>query len=68
VSYIILLDLGTDIGNIEHTLSCPLECITERRGVGNPSTSAKDVREYFVKYFNDPIHALSWQNKVIRKS
>jgi len=54
--------------NIEHTLSCPLECITERRGVGNSLTSAKDVREYWVKYVNDPSHALSWQNKVIRKS
>lgn len=51
--------------NIEDTQSCSMESIMERRGVGNSQTNAKDVREYFVEYVNNPNHALSWQNKVI---
>jgi len=57
---------GLDGENIyEDTQSNPMESIMERRGVGNSQTNAKDVREYFVTYVNDPKHALSWQNKVI---
>ncbi|XP_060880360.1 uncharacterized protein LOC132952183 [Metopolophium dirhodum] len=51
--------------NFEDTVSCEMPDISERIGVGNASLNAKDIREYFVKYFNNPKHALSWQNKVL---
>ena len=38
----------------------------QRRGVGNIQKNAKDVREYFVEYVNNPNHALDWQNRFIR--
>ncbi|XP_022162492.1 uncharacterized protein LOC111028245 [Myzus persicae] len=53
--------------NFEDSLSCGMDSVTERRGVGNAQTNAKDVREYFVSYVNHPNHALSWQNKIIGK-
>lgn len=34
-------------------------------GVGNSTSIAKEVRDYFVNYFNEPAHELGWQNKVI---
>ncbi|KAL4104929.1 hypothetical protein QTP88_020205 [Uroleucon formosanum] len=37
----------------------------QRRGVGNIQKNAKDVREYFVEYTNNPNHALDWQNTII---
>ncbi|CAI6357513.1 unnamed protein product [Macrosiphum euphorbiae] len=37
----------------------------QRRGVGNIQKNAKDVREYFVEYVNNPNHALDWQNTII---
>lgn len=51
--------------NHEDIQNNPMESIVERVGVINSQTSAKDVRKYFVAYFNDPNHALSWQNKII---
>ncbi|CAI6373815.1 unnamed protein product [Macrosiphum euphorbiae] len=53
--------------NFEGSLNGGMDSITERRGVGNAQTNAKDVREYFVKYINHPNNALSWQNKIIGK-
>jgi len=50
--------------NTEDTQSS-MQSITERRGVGNSPTNAKDVREYFVQYVNDTNHALDWQTNVI---
>lgn len=49
----------------EDTQNCSMESIRERRGVGNSQTNAKDVRDYFMEYVNYPIHALSWQNKLV---
>lgn len=45
--------------NSEDTFSCPMEDVTARIGVENSATLAKDVREYFVSYVNDPIHSLN---------
>jgi len=42
-----------------------MESITERRGVGNSPTNAKDAREYFVQYVSNTNHALDWQTNVI---
>lgn len=42
-----------------------MEDVNEKLGVGNSTSVAKDVRDYFVNYFNQPMHALSWQSKVI---
>lgn len=53
--------------NNDDILSCTMNDITNQRGVGNSTTNAKEVREYFVNYFNTPEHALSWQNKIIGK-
>lgn len=53
--------------NFEDSLTCLMESIAERRGVGNCQSNAKDVREYFVKYVNDSSHAFSWQNTIIGK-
>jgi len=53
--------------NFEDSLSCGMNSITERRGVGNTQTNAKDVGEFFVNYVNHPNHALDWQNKIIGK-
>lgn len=55
--------------NFEDTLnlSFSMESVTERQRVGNIHSNAKDVRQYFVKYVNNPIHALRWQNKIIGK-
>ncbi|CAI6357592.1 unnamed protein product [Macrosiphum euphorbiae] len=50
--------------NTEDTQSS-MESITERRGMGNSPTNAKDVKEYFVQYVNDTNHALDWQTNVI---
>jgi len=58
-------DGGDGEGIFEDTQNNVMESITERRGVGNSQTNAKDIREYFVTYVNDPNHALSWQNKII---
>jgi len=58
-------DEGDGEGIFEDTQSNLMESITERRGVGNSQTNAKDIREYFVTYVNDPNHALSRQNKII---
>lgn len=49
----------------EDTQTCDMEDANEKVGVGNSTSVAKDVRDYFVNYFNQPIHALIWQNKVI---
>lgn len=46
----------------EDTLNCNMDSLIDRRGVGNSQTNAKDVREYFVTYVNDPNHALSWRD------
>lgn len=51
--------------NFEDTFSCPMQDITVGTRVGNSTTLAKDVREYFVGYVNDSRHSLSWQNKMI---
>ncbi|XP_015372634.1 PREDICTED: uncharacterized protein LOC107167931 [Diuraphis noxia] len=51
--------------NFEDTISCEMPDVSDKIGVGNASLNAKDIREYFVKYFNNPEHALSWQNKVL---
>jgi len=51
--------------NSEDAQICNMEKITRRNGVGNSTSNAKDVREYFVNYFNNPAHELSWQNRVI---
>lgn len=53
------------VDSYEDTLNNPMESIVKIRGVENSQTNAKDVREYFVTYVNDPNHALSWQNKII---
>lgn len=53
--------------NYEDSQNNPMESLVERVGVRNSQTSAKDVREYFVMYVNNPNHALSWQNKIIGK-
>lgn len=49
----------------EDTFNCKLEDYTTKKGVGNASLEAKEVREYFVNYINSPGNILSWQNKVI---
>lgn len=54
-----------DGSNIEDTINCEMDGISDKIGVGNASSNAKDIREYFVKYFNNPKYALSWQNKVL---
>jgi len=54
-----------DSFNIEDTLNCTLQSINEKKGVGNSSSDAKNVREYFVNYVNNPNHSLAWQNRVI---
>ncbi|KAF0703793.1 putative nuclease HARBI1 [Aphis craccivora] len=51
--------------NSEDAQICNMENITRRNGVGNSTSNAKDVREYFVNYFNNPAHELSWQKRVI---
>lgn len=51
--------------NFEDSVDCNMDDMTEKIGVGNAPSSAKEVREYFVQYFNPPQHALSWQNKVL---
>jgi len=52
--------------NIEDTLKCPRTSHKKKKGViGNSSSAAKNVREYFVNYVNNPNHSLIWQNKVI---
>jgi len=51
--------------NSEDTQNCTMESITERRGVRNSQTIAKDVREYFVEYVNNPNYASGLQNNVI---
>lgn len=52
--------------------ACVLHNFVRRRdgynsedAVGNSTSNAKDVREYFVNYFNNPAHELSWPNRVI---
>ncbi|CAI6372232.1 unnamed protein product [Macrosiphum euphorbiae] len=40
--------------NFEDSLNGGMDSITERRGVDNAQTNAKDVREYFVKYVCQP--------------
>jgi hypothetical protein len=54
-----------DGSNIEDTINCEMDDISDKIGVGNASSNAKDIREYFVKYFNDLKYTLSWQNKVL---
>jgi len=49
----------------EDTFNCKMEDYTIKKGVGNASLEAKEVREYFVDYINSPGNILSWQNKVI---
>jgi len=49
----------------EDTQTCDMEDLNKKVVVGNSTSVAKDVRDYFVNYFNQPNHALSWQNKVI---
>lgn len=51
--------------NFEDSIDCNMDDMTDKIGVGNAPSSAKDVREYYVQYFNTPQHALSWQNKVL---
>lgn len=51
--------------NVEDTIGCHMQSISQKTGVGNSPSNAKTVREYFVQYFNNPNHALTWQNKVI---
>lgn len=51
--------------NVEDSVCCNMDDVSDRIGIGNAPTNAKDVREYFLKYFNEPQHALSWQNKVL---
>lgn len=51
--------------NLEDTQTCDMEDANEKIGVGNSTTVAKEVRDYFVNYFIEPIHELEWQNKVI---
>ncbi|KAE9533657.1 hypothetical protein AGLY_009006 [Aphis glycines] len=53
--------------NNDDILSCTMDDLTSRRGTGNPPINAKEVREYFVKYFNTPQYASKWQKKVIGK-
>lgn len=56
-----------DGSNVEDITSCSMESIVDKRGVGNSQKNAKDVREYFVEYVNNPNHALDWQNTIIGK-
>jgi len=49
----------------EDTFNCKLEDYSTKKGAGNASSEAKEVREYFVNYINSPGNILSWQNKVI---
>lgn len=49
----------------EDSQVCDMEDIVDKIGVGNSTSFAKEVREYFVDYFNEPAHELSWQNKNI---
>jgi len=51
--------------NTEDAQNCEMEDAVEKIGVGNSTSMAKEVRDYFVNYFNEPAHELSWQNKVI---
>lgn len=51
--------------NTEDTQNCEMEDEIEKIGVGNSTSVAKEIRDYFVDYFNEPAHELSWQNKVI---
>lgn len=46
--------------NLEESLCCELDSIdTVFRG--SSGTNAKDVREYYAKYFNSPEGLLEWQ-------
>jgi len=47
----------------EDTQTCDMVDANEKIGVGNSTSVAKDVRDYFVDYFNQPIHELSWQKR-----
>ncbi|XP_008179142.1 uncharacterized protein LOC103308128 [Acyrthosiphon pisum] len=51
--------------NTEDAQNCEMKDAIEKIGVGNSTSMAKEVRDYFVNYFNEPAHELSWQNKVI---
>ncbi|CAI6367312.1 unnamed protein product [Macrosiphum euphorbiae] len=53
--------------SVEDTMSSSCMESVQRRGVGNIQKNAKDVREYFVEYVNNPNHALDWQNTIIGK-
>lgn len=54
-----------DVYNTDDAQTCDMKDTEENVGVGNSTSVAKKVIEYFVKYFNKPAHELSWQNKVI---
>lgn len=45
--------------NTKDTFDYSMINVLGKRGVGNATTTAKAVREYFVKYFDDPENALS---------
>ncbi|XP_060881937.1 uncharacterized protein LOC132953562 [Metopolophium dirhodum] len=49
----------------EDTKTCDMEDVNQKIGVGNSTSVAKDVRDYFVDYFNQPTHELCWQNKIL---
>jgi len=51
--------------NSENAQNCEMEDGIEKIGVANLTSMSKEVRDYFVNYFNEPAHKLSWQNKVI---
>ncbi|KAF0747577.1 protein ALP1-like [Aphis craccivora] len=52
---------------LEDAQTCDMEDTNERIGVGNSTSVAKEVRDYFANYFNKPMNALSWQNKEATK-
>jgi len=45
--------------SFDDTISCNMSDMSDKIGVRNASSNSKYIREYFVKYFNDPKHALS---------
>lgn len=53
--------LGDNGYNTEDTQNCEMKGGIEKIGVGNSTSVAKEIRDYF----NEPAHELSWQNRVI---